>query len=553
MPQLSIFSPSGQFGLKRNPFGADVANRELFRALARHGGFDCLLALGLRASDNAALEAGLRAEAPGKTDIRGGVITDQRAIAATGALLRGQPQLNDLAWLRRRTVGDAAYSLLGLVHTLAPPFMREMIVASSTAPIFPWDAVICTSPSVREAVERLFAEWGDHLAERTAGASPPTPHLPVVPLGVDGARFAALADRPEARDRLRGELGLAAEDVLVLWVGRLSFFEKAFPQAMFKAVQTAAADAGVKVAFALAGWFPNETDRGYYEQAAQAYAPDVAVHFLDGNDANRLGDLWAGSDIFLSLVDNIQETFGITPLEAMAAGLPVVVSDWDGYRFTVRDGVEGFLVPTLMAPAGGLGDSMALRHTLMIDTYQAFVGMVAQHTAVHVGRAAQALGELIGSPALRRRMGQAGRARIRDAFDWPVVAGLYRDLLDELAASRGAVSTPPGRHRGDPVKGDPFRDFRGFATHALSLDEPLGAARGVSGKDVLATEAVSLDQMFPGWRASREDCAKALELLASGKAATVRQVLVEFPVERRRAVELGIVWMAKLGFVDWLA
>ena len=29
----------------------------------------------------------------------------------------------------------------------------------------------------------------------------------------------------------------------------------------------------------------------------------------------------------------------------MAAGVPVVVSDWDGYRYTVSDGVEGFLVP----------------------------------------------------------------------------------------------------------------------------------------------------------------------------------------------------------------
>ena len=29
----------------------------------------------------------------------------------------------------------------------------------------------------------------------------------------------------------------------------------------------------------------------------------------------------------------------------MAAGLPVVVSDWDGYRYTVTDGVEGFRIP----------------------------------------------------------------------------------------------------------------------------------------------------------------------------------------------------------------
>ena len=69
---------------------------------------------------------------------------------------------------------------------------------------------------------------------------------------------------------------------------------------------------------------------------------------------------WAAADLFLSLVDNPQETFGLAPVEAMAAGVPVVVSDWDGYRYTVSDGVEGFRVPTL-APAyaqqGGAGFS----------------------------------------------------------------------------------------------------------------------------------------------------------------------------------------------------
>src|ERR1700760_3430249 len=145
---------------------------------------------------------------------------------------------------------------------------------------------------------------------------------------------------------------------------------------MFQAVQKAAAASGVKLHFAMAGWFPNDADRGRYEQAAKVHAPDVPTHFLDGNDRTLLGELWAGADVFLSLVDNIQETFGITPLEAMAAGLPVVVSDWDGYRSTVRDGIEGFLIPTLGGPTSGLGTTMVTRHVFEVVSYQAYVGEV---------------------------------------------------------------------------------------------------------------------------------------------------------------------------------
>jgi len=373
-----------------------------------------------------------------------------------------------------------------------------------------------------------------------------------VPLGVDAARFAGVADRPQSRAKIRAELGLADEDVLVLWVGRLSFFEKAFPQAMFQAVRQAAQQSGVKLHFALAGWFPVEADRPRYEEAAAAHAPDVTLHILDGNDRALLGELWAGSDIFLSLVDNIQETFGITPLEAMAAGLPVVASDWDGYRSTVRDGIEGFLIPTLGGPRSGLGVTMAQRHIFGAATYQSYVGEVAQYTAVHAGRAGRAIAELARSPELRHRMGAAGRERVRTAFDWPVVARAFHDLVDQMAEIRRAAPEARLRQASDPVRGDPFADFAGFPSQVLTLDTRIAATAGAAGADVLALTG-ALDTAFPGLRATLDECARALDLLASGQARSGREVLVNFPVERRRAVEMGLAWMAKLGLIDWLA
>lgn len=552
--RLAILHPRGRMGLDPNPFGKDVANLQLWQALARHGGYERLDVLAMNPVDAAEVAGDLFGDLPHTTQIETGVLGFSDAPVEAGVLLRGQPDLYDLAWSRRRRGGDRSYSLVGLIHTLAPPAMRQTIANTQIAPTHPWDALICTSPSVRENVEAMFDAWGEHLAERTGGRPPARPALPVAPLGVNGAQFAALADRPDARARVRARYGLTAADVLVLWVGRLSYFEKAFPQAMLAAVREAQAASGVRVSFAMAGWFPSPGDLKLYQDAARIHAPGVDVRFEDGNDAALVGALWAGADVFLSLVDNVQETFGITPLEAMAAGLPVVASDWDGYRSTVRHGQEGLLIPTLLGPAGGgLGAKLAERHALGASSYQAYVGAVAQHTAVHVARAAAALTELACNPDLRRRMGAAGRARVAEAFDWPIVARQIHDLTDELARIRAASPDPAPGRSDDPVKGDPFQAFAGFPTHRLTLETRLSAMPGVRAVDVRSAGLAALDTAFPALRAPPDLCAQALELLAAEGPRTVREVLTAFPAPQRRGLELGLAWMAKLGLIDWLA
>ncbi|HEY0436119.1 MAG TPA: glycosyl transferase family 1, partial [Phenylobacterium sp.] len=202
-------------------------------------------------------------------------------------------------------------------------------------------------------------------------------------------------------------------------------------------------------------------------------------------------------------------------------------------------------------PTSGLGADMVQRHVLEIMSYQSYVGEVAQYTAVHVGRAVEAIAALIRSPELRKTMGAAGRERIRTALDWPVVARQLRALTDHLDEVRAAAPDPQVSHVADPVRGDPFVDFAGFATSVLRTDTPLRAAAGVSGADVLAIPE-GLDQAFPGRRAGLAECAQALDLLAAGQARTAADVLLAFPVERRRLVETGLAWMAKLGLIDWL-
>ena len=94
------------------------------------------------------------------------------------------------------------------------------------------------------------------------------------------------------------------------------------------------------------------------------------------------------------------ESFGITLLEGMASGVPVVASDIPGYRGVLDDGVQGVLV----APR----NPQAL---------------------------AKALIDLLNDPGLRARMGHAGRVKAA-TYDWPRVAHEVLDFYERIVTTR---------------------------------------------------------------------------------------------------------------------
>jgi len=122
----------------------------------------------------------------------------------------------------------------------------DAIADTLTAPVMPWDAVICTSRAVRDTVRRVTEAGVEYFRWRFGPAVAPTlPQFPVIPLGVHLGDFAPSAD---ARAAARAALGLAEDEVMALFVGRLSFHAKAHPGAMFAALERVAAGAGAKIA-----------------------------------------------------------------------------------------------------------------------------------------------------------------------------------------------------------------------------------------------------------------------------------------------------------------
>ena len=144
--------------------------------------------------------------------------------------------------------------------------------------------------------------------------------------------------------------------------------------------------------------------------------------------------VWHAADIFSSLSDNIQETFGLVIVEALASGLPVVASDWDGYRDLVTDGETGLLVPTVMIP-GATADATA-RLVLESHSYDHYLAECSQAVAVDCAATARAFTRLIADEAERRPHGHRGRGTALQKFSWAEVIRAYEELWREQEERR---------------------------------------------------------------------------------------------------------------------
>ena len=178
-------------------------------------------------------------------------------------------------------------------------------------------------------------------------------------------------------------------------------------------------------------------------------------------------ELYAAADVFVSPIDNVQETFGLTPVEAMACGVPQVVSDWNGYRHTVTHEETGFLVPTYWAAC----QEDVNRDALLTETaYDQLT--LAQSAVVDLRALEVAIQRLLDEPALVASMGAQSRRRAEEHYSWPVVVARYEAMWDSLA-EEARRSPEPQRDSARYASPDYGRAFGHFATRQLGEETRL--------------------------------------------------------------------------------
>lgn len=470
---------------------------------------------------------------------------DRAALAGPGGVHIPSPALQREAWARR-SLGAASYSLTGVTHTIAETYIMAEIAGLLIGPLESWDALVCTSPAVQSAVQTQLEAVADHLHERFGINRLPAAQLVTIPLGVHADDFAF---DPKARHAWREALDVPQDAAAALFFGRFSIATKMNPAPMGLALQEAARRTGQPVYWILFGGARTPEEDQAFRDAAAAFCPDVQLRFVGAAAPDAHGPIWSAADVFLSFSDNVQESFGLTVPEAMAAGLPCVVSDWDGYRFSLRNEVDGFLIRTT-APRPGLGVDLAFRYANGLDKLATYFTAQSQFTAVDVEQAAEALAALFSNPDLRARMGQAGAERARTLFDWRVVIPQYQALWRELARRRDAAPVrPASKVTESPWALDPFRMFVAYPSHTLSHTDTVQLTRAFTPTELAAIMAAPSIRGAESMLPTLPETEALIAALAHGLPTVVSALLATFPPEQRPFLERGLVWLAKYGVV----
>ena len=217
-------------------------------------------------------------------------------------------------------------------------------------------------------------------------------NIMVIRNGVDMTRF----DGPPARDRIRWELGLAADARLVVVVSRLARMKGI---EHFLEAAAALSDRYPDVRFAVVGE-TSPPNPPYFEELQELSASlGVADRVTFTGLRSDVPAILGAADV--AVMPSLNEALSNVLLESMAAGAPVVATRVGGTPEALIDGENGLLIPP--------GDASAITH---------------------------AVARLLDDRELGRRLGCAARALIRNRFSVERMVQSTEQLYGRLLARK---------------------------------------------------------------------------------------------------------------------
>src|SRR5260221_11407563 len=270
---------------------------------------------------------------------------------------------------------------------------------------------IKTEMDVTRQVDRLIAQCPSERAELVDDYKADPGKVVIIPSAVNTRVF-----KPVARDEARQRIGLCADDKVIVYVGRM------LPRKDIRNIVRALAvllqqDADVTdsprqaITLMVVGGETVEPDPiatpeiGELQRLAAELGVIDHVRFVGNRKPNDLRYYYGAGDVVVTTP--WYEPFGLTPLETMACGRPVIGSAVGGITFTIKDGETGFLVP----PRNPEALARCLRY-------------------------------LFAQPELCEQMCRDAQARVEREFTWSIVAMRTAALYDAVLAERIRETLP---------------------------------------------------------------------------------------------------------------
>lgn len=292
-----------------------------------------------------------------------------------------------LSRLRRRGVSTVLTATM-VPEVPRPWLKKELFRYWMTASLRHVECVVASSRLMKECFEDLGV----------------TTRIEIIPNGVDLSRFRS-ARTPDERDRLRAGLGVGPADPLILFVGGISPRKRVdLLLEMWGIVGPSARGAHLVLVGPRRDLERPELDgfRRRLEALRTASGASDRVHFVGA--VENIEEYYRAADIFVFA--SRREGMGNVVLEAMATGLPVVLTPYLG-------------LPSELGAPG--------REYVMVEPEAA--------------RLAIAVERLLGDPSLRRELGRRARAWAEEHLDVEDSLDRYAELYREMATHGREVAS----------------------------------------------------------------------------------------------------------------
>ncbi len=415
-----------------------------------------------------------------------------------------------------------------------PELLEHFYLPMLMSPVKPYDCLICTSRAVHNVVENIL-----YRIEKYTGKKKQV-RIENIPLGINSIKFAPVPPLP-----LREKYKIPQDAFVILWLGRFSAADKAdlYPL-LIVFERLIRKNPNRRLLLLMAGYQPIGTH--YIEELEKVVKNmNLSDHviFIKNHDVSLRHELYCLSDVFTSPADNVQETFGITPIEAMACGIPQVVSDWDGYRDTVINQVTGFLISTSWSYCC---NDLEKRNFLPFDQThrtQLYHYIMSQSTAIDLIKYEQAFQKLLDDNCVLQQMKISSRQRAVECFDWRVIISkldsLWHDLIDN--AKQCKCPFKPN----DIIHIDYSSAFYSYPTCFESDDSRF--YRTCNENEILSR--LSLFPKVYGIETFLNDVELTIRILAHEKL-TMREMFLENPSYTKDQIRRCVMFLYKYGLLN---